>query len=335
MEVSQTTSIEISDQSGIGHARRIASDLGLRNGFDALGVGKLAVVVTEAASNLLKHCGRGHILLQSLALDASRGIEVLAIDAGPGISDISQALRDGYSTRGTSGTGIGAIARQASEMDLYSRPGHGTVLIARLWSGLDKVPDLSSFLGGLNACHPGETVCGDSWASDVGRLRSRVMVADGLGHGPAAAEAARAAVKIFALYPNDGPADLLSRMHGALAPTRGAAVAVALVEHDRGVVRFAGLGNISGVVESAGVSRSMVSHHGTLGHDARRFQEFTYPWIPGSLLVMHSDGLSARWGLADSPGLAQRHPSVIAAALYRDHQRARDDATVVVLRDPT
>ena len=333
MEVSTATRIEITDHSGIGHARRVASDLGLRAGFDELDTGKLAVVVTEAASNMLKHCGRGQILLQSLALDAARGIEVLAIDAGRGIPDVGKALRDGYSTRGTPGTGIGAIGRQASQMDLYSRAGEGTVLVARLWRGPAKAPELAGCLGGVNVCHPAESVSGDSWAADLGRLRSRVMIADGLGHGSGAATAARAAVEVFTAHPNDSPADLLSRMHAALAATRGAAVAVALVEHDRGLMRFAGLGNVCGMVDNAGVSRSMVSLHGTLGHDARRFQEFSYPWAPGSLLVMHSDGLSSRWNLADSPGLSQRHPSVIAGALYRDHQRGRDDATVVVLRD--
>jgi hypothetical protein len=73
-----------------------------------------------------------------------------------------------------------------------------------------------------------------------------------------------------------------------------------------------------------------VSHNGTLGFQFRRLQQFEYAFGTGALLVMHSDGLSARWNLDDHPGLRQRHPAVIAATLHRDHSRGRDDSTVVV-----
>jgi stage II sporulation SpoE-like protein len=122
-------------------------------------------------------------------------------------------------------------------------------------------------------------------------------------------------------------------MHRSLAATRGAAAAVAVIERERGIVRFAGVGNVCATIELAGATRSAVSHHGTLGHDVLRFQEFTYPWSPASILVLHSDGVSARWRLGDSPGLAARDPALIAGVLLRDHQRERDDATVLVVKD--
>ena len=80
-------------------------------------------------------------------------------------------------------------------------------------------------------------------------------------------------------------------------------------------------------------TRSVVSHHGTAGGAARRIQEFTYPWKGGDILVLHSDGLGSHWTLAGYPGLAQRHPALIAGVLYRDHRRGRDDTTVVVVRE--
>jgi hypothetical protein len=76
----------------------------------------------------------------------------------------------------------------------------------------------------------------------------------------------------------------------------------------------------------------MVSRNGIVGHRIRTIQEFTYPLHKEALLVMHSDGLATRWGLDRYPGLAKRHPSLIAGVLYRDYRRIRDDVTVVVAR---
>jgi anti-sigma regulatory factor (Ser/Thr protein kinase) len=331
MEVSQTTRIEITDTSGVGHARRIASELAERLGFDATHVGRVALLVTEAATNVVKHAKRGALLLQTLVHNDARGVDVITLDRGPGINDVAAAMRDGYSTSSTPGTGIGAIARQAAAVDVHSRAGFGTVLLARVWNA--KPPVLAMRVGGVSVCHPLEEICGDAWAVDVNQLRTRVMVADGLGHGPLAAEAARAACAVFKSHLSDPPVQLLERMHGALAATRGAAVATATIDADRHIVRFAGIGNIAATIEHNDTTRSAVSHHGTLGHDARRFQEFTQPFPPGALLVMHSDGIDTRWRLASSPGLALRDPTLIAATLYRDHQRGRDDATIVVLKD--
>ena len=67
----------------------------------------------------------------------------------------------------------------------------------------------------------------------------------------------------------------------------------------------------------------------------RRVQEFTYPWPPGAILVLHSDGLLSHWTLDRHPGLAARHPMLLAGILYRDFRRGRDDTTVVVAREPS
>jgi hypothetical protein len=103
----------------------------------------------------------------------------------------------------------------------------------------------------------------------------------------------------------------------------------ALLHTANSTVNYAGVGNISGVVIGE-KSRGMVSHNGTLGVQLLRAQQFDYEWPQGSHVVMHSDGMSARWSLATYPGLSRRHPAVIAAVLYRDHVRPRDDVTVVV-----
>jgi hypothetical protein len=178
-------------------------------------------------------------------------------------------------------------------------------------------------------------VCGDAWAAPQHHDRSVVLVADGLGHGLLAAEAARTAVRVFRDNPLLGPLAVLSAIHAALRGTRGAAVAVAETDLNARVLRYAGVGNIAGCVLADGVSRSMVSQNGTVGHEVRKLQEFSYPFPPGATLLMHSDGLVSRWNLGPYPGLVGRDPALIAGVLYRDFERGRDDATVVVAREET
>ena len=126
----------------------------------------------------------------------------------------------------------------------------------------------------------------------------------------------------------------MERIHAALRPTRGAAVATAEIDRERGVLHYTGIGNISGLaIAPSGTVQHLVSHPGTAGHEVHKIATFHYPWPAGSILIMHSDGLSSHWSLEKYPGLSSRHPSVIAGVLYRDFHRQRDDATVVVLEN--
>ena len=159
------------------------------------------------------------------------------------------------------------------------------------------------------------------------------MLADGLGHGHFAAAAANAAIGAADRLGKDGCAKTLATVHDRIRHTRGAAAAVAEVTLARRVMTFAGVGNIAAAIVDNGSIRQAVSHNGTLGHQARVFREYTYPWPEGAMLVMHSDGLTSHWSLTRYPGLSMRHPSLIAAVLYRDYSRGRDDVTVVVAKE--
>jgi hypothetical protein len=269
-------------------------------------------------------------------------VDVIALDRGPGINSVAESLRDGYSTSGSPGTGLGAIARLADSFDLYTQPGRGTALAARIWSTNETFRDGSSKagteaieIGGLSVPVKGETACGDGWC--VRRLPqgTTILAIDGLGHGQLAAEAAKCAAEIFLSAKEQSPAELLKGIHGALRATRGAAGAVAMLDLEMREVRFAGVGNISASVLDGEHSRSLVSMNGILGHEARTYREFTYPWPAGAALLLHSDGVSARMNLADYPGLLSRTCTLMAGVLYRDYNRGRDDATVVVARERT
>jgi anti-sigma regulatory factor (Ser/Thr protein kinase) len=326
--------LPISGASGAADARRAVASLAAALQFDETTAGELALAVTEAATNIAKHARDGAIVARILPRGESGGIEVLAIDKGPGM-DVAASMRDGHSTAGTQGSGLGALSRVASGLDIWSRPGSGTLLRFEVWpKALAQNGGPARLASGVICTEKhGEEVCGDNWALLQGRGRIVALVVDGLGHGLEAAQASRAAVEMVKSKAHLDAVDLMDAVHGALRPTRGAAAAIAMLQAESEVCTFCGVGNIAASIRSGGTSRSMVSHNGTLGHSVRRIQDFQYPFPKGALLVMHSDGLATHWDLRSYPGIEMRHPSMVAAALYRDHSRGRDDLTVLTVRN--
>jgi anti-sigma regulatory factor (Ser/Thr protein kinase) len=320
--------VRLTDESGVGEARRAARRAAQELGLGQVEAEQAAIVAAEASRNVILHARRG--LLLATAASAGGALDILALDQGPGIPDVQRALQDGFSTVGTAGQGLGAIARLASVFDLYSLPGRGSALFARVGA---PGAGVHAEAGAVCAAVSPEPVCGDAWAIlERPSGRAVVLVADGLGHGRLAAEAAHAAVSVFRRSQDPTLPGVLEAVHAALRPTRGAAVAVAEAIDPADGVRYAGIGNISGVVLGSPQVKKMVSLPGIAGHEARKIRAFDYPWAPGGLLVMHSDGVASHWDLADYPGLVQRHPALVAGVLFRDFSRGRDDATVVVVR---
>lgn len=328
--------VPVTDASSVGAVRRAARGLGERLGFSEESDGVLALVATEASMNIARHARHGVVLMRAVDDGDMLGVELLAVDTGPGIGDVDRALRDGFSTAGTAGKGLGAIRRLASSFDLYTREGGGTVLTARVLADVRRPS--GSFVGFRTGVvcvpHPGETLCGDAWmtqpASDGEGVR--VALIDGLGHGPDAAHAAMEAVRAIDDV-GDAPSltDVLQMVHERLRTTRGAAVAMAAIDRRTSTVQFAGVGNISGSILSQEGTRSLASQNGTIGHEVRRFQQYTYEWPAGAGLIMHTDGVSARWRGENYPGMMSHDPSIAAGLLHRDCARARDDATVVAV----
>jgi hypothetical protein len=245
---------------------------------------------------------------------------------------VERALRDGYSTGGSNGAGLGAVQRIADRCEIFSLHGAGTAVLARIrLAGPAPIGDMT--VAGVSVAQHGEAVCGDAWSWTAGPDGWSVLVADGLGHGPEAATAAAEAVRVFQAHAGDPAANILAAAHAAMRHTRGAAVAIAEVRPARGELTFTGVGNIGGTILVPEGSRSLVSHAGIVGHECRKIQTFSYPWSKGSVLVLYSDGLQSRWTLDRYPALRGRDPVLLAAVLYRDFARGRDDVTVVVGRE--
>jgi anti-sigma regulatory factor (Ser/Thr protein kinase) len=324
----------VRDASEVGEARRAAAGLAHRKGFSQDIEARIALVATELATNLLKHAGEGLVAINEFLDADGSGIELIALDKGPGIADVARCLVDGFSTVGSPGTGLGAVTRVSDSYAIYSRPGIGTVVMARFLAPNADPPGALE-IGVVIDTYPGESVCGDGWVAINGRKGDTLLLVDGSGHGPHAAYAAATAAQAFADNIDKECVPLVEAIHRALAPTRGAALAVARIDSDARVVRFVGVGNIGAVLANGGEARRMASYNGTAGHIAPRIREFTYPFTGKPLVILHSDGLSARWEIAAYPGLAAGHPSLVAGLLFRHHRRDRDDATVVAMRTTT
>jgi anti-sigma regulatory factor (Ser/Thr protein kinase) len=335
LESRSQSRLQMEDVSHVGECRRTAQHLAETHEFDPTLVGRVGIVATELGNNLIRHASRGELLIQALCDGTDVTIELVAIDRGPGMH-LDTCMRDGYSTAGTAGTGLGAVLRLSTLFDVYSVAGEGTVVVSRIakrgpaGSAQSAIRNATPVFGAICLAVAGETECGDAWRIAERSNETAIMVADGLGHGPLAAAASRAAAATFSERPFEPPSEAMQRLHHTLSGGRGAAVACAVLDADKAKVVYSGVGNIAGSVINGERSKGMVSHNGTLGVQLLRKQQFEYDFGRGSRVVMHSDGMSARWAVSAYPGLFARHAAVIAAVLYRDHARARDDITVVV-----
>jgi hypothetical protein len=266
-------------------------------------------------------------------------LQIVAVDSGAGIPSLARAMTDGFSTAGTPGLGLGAVKRLSRSFDIFSaiepEAARGTVVSAVIGP---EEPAGESQTAVLSTALPGETVSGDSWAVFKTAESTFYLMADGLGHGTYAHEAAMLAVNLFLRAMSRSgtlisPAEILTEMHPLMRATRGAAVALIRIDHARRQIVFCGVGNISMVLSAPnGETRTMLSHNGTLGHQMPRVQEFTQKYLPSALLILHSDGIHTSWKLQNSPGLDRQASATIAGAIYREAWRGRDDATVLVAR---
>ncbi len=322
----------IADVSQVAQARRLAAEFARRHGFDETRTAQIALVATEMATNIVKHGGGGSIVIDAFDDSDGQGINLLALDKGRGMADVNLCMRDGYSTAGSPGNGFGAMMRQADRCEVFSRPDLGTAVMARFRSQSAPSSTARMEVGVVAAPYPGETINGDRWAVGSPPAGFTLLVVDGSGHGLEASRAAELAATVFAGHLEHDCVRIADMIHRALKPTRGGAVGIARIDLQDRLVRFVGIGNISAVLVTEGNARHMISHNGTAGHVAPRIREFTYPFVGRPLVILHSDGLSAKWNLAAYRGLAECHPALIAGVLFRDFRRERDDASIVVMR---
>ncbi|MEU6770628.1 SpoIIE family protein phosphatase [Streptomyces sp. NPDC046759] len=333
--------VPVHDSTRVRDARVATEEAGARARLDTHRTAVAALVATELATNLLKHAGGGSLVIDLVDRPGTgvRGpaVQLVALDHGPGIRDVTAAMRDGHTTSEASlGAGLGTCLRISSAFDLYSTH-RGTVAVARVDQGAGPEETWSaSPAGGINVPLAQAEYSGDAWSCVRSGSRVTLMLADGLGHGDKAAQASSAAVDELHRVAHLPSAEILRHLNLALRPTRGAAVAVAQLDSGSGELVFTGVGNVGARLRTTGSWEHLVSHPGIVGAQfpatvpVRRLR-----WEPGSLLVLHSDGLPSRWVPPHDADVLAHNPAVVAATILRDASSAaspvRDDTCVAVL----
>jgi negative regulator of sigma-B (phosphoserine phosphatase) len=186
--------------------------------------------------------------------------------------------------------------------------------------------------GVINRPLKGQTACGDAYFIKEFANQVFIAVIDGLGHGQEAAAAAGTAVEYLTKNYRESLTEIIQGSHEALKKTRGAVMGIALIDLDRAVLRCAGVGNIDIRV----ISRTPilpVSRTGILGHNLPKIREEEFPYAPGDLLILHSDGISGKLDLnLCPPEFLGQHPQAIAEKIAAKFGRETDDLTLVVAR---
>jgi anti-sigma regulatory factor (Ser/Thr protein kinase) len=325
------TTLDVQEQSQVAEVRRLVADAGSRSVFGAYDLGRAALVATEVATNLVKYGKQGTVTVSTFVEGDTAGVELVAADRGPGFADFASSARDGHSTGGSLGIGLGAILRASDVFDVYSVEGQGSAFFSRIARGRALAPPEGLAVAGRSMPKRGQVDCGDRWCFARAGRWQRLCVVDGLGHGPLAASASKQAIEIFcAADERDSPADIIRRAHLKLKYTRGVVMGVIAIDAKANTACFSGVGNIAGILHAGGQVNHLLSIDGVVGYNMRAARDQALPWAADGAVVMASDGLSTRWNLARYPGLLSRHPALVAAVLYRDFARDNDDATIAV-----
>ncbi|WP_370203098.1 ATP-binding protein [Salipiger bermudensis] len=323
--------VEIDDRSAIAVVRRLARRHGAEIGLPETRLDELAIVASEAATNILRYATRGRALIEPMRGPDAGHIAMIFTDRGPGIPDIDRMFKDGESSTESAGLGLGAIVRLSDSFDIFSAPDNGTT-IACTFGGADDARPVEAV--GLRVCHPHETSCGDDCQIRQTPLATDVLLCDGLGHGPAAAEAAAevtdAATAAGGL--SSEPGRLMRRITETLVGRRGAVAALVHVAQPQMELRYAGLGNISTLVIGAQGVRRMAVRDGRIGGAATRGYEEATQLKPGDMVILHSDGLKTLRENHFPQGLLRKSPLLIAGFFLDRAFRGRDDASIVVMR---
>jgi anti-sigma regulatory factor (Ser/Thr protein kinase) len=290
MPDAKSTTCNVRDNLDCAAVQQSVRESAIALGFGPTEAEEIVLAVAELASNIVKHAGQGILSLRSEPMGGRMGIEISALDKGPGMSDVNRCLADGYSTAGGLGYGLGAINRLMDEVEIHSCAGTGTQITCRRWLRSEPNPLSSSPWDIGVATRPRRSALENGDAFVIRRWNEKLLVGviDGLGHGQLAQHAALAAQQYVQCH-YDLPLDKLFAGAGrACRGTRGAVMALARFE-SHGRILFASLGNIE--ARAFGRSQKVPFHvkRGILGLEERNVTVQDYNWLPGAVLVLHSD----------------------------------------------
>lgn len=311
------------------HTRQLSHELG----FASKKKGELDILVAELVSNLVKYGNDGELLIRPIQDNHQTGMEIISVDSGPGMADPTQMLEDGVSTGGSLGQGLGAIQRLSDEFQLYSQPGTGTVVLARLYQHRSPQKLTSQLADVRWICVPkaGEHVCGDACYYQLTTSSLKLFLGDGLGHGVAAEIAVSQAINQLSQSRETMPEKLLALIHQGTTGTRGLVGTCAVFDFSTRKWMICGVGNITTKLSTPRGVKGFMAQNGILGYVIPpTLLPSEMPYERGQWLIMTSDGLRSRWNPARYAGINQYDASILAAVIYKECARHTDDMSVLV-----
>lgn len=322
----------VADRSYLAILKKEIHSLAHRTGFQGAALAEIDIITAEITSNLVKHARHGELLVRTVSQNGTAGIEFLSIDSGPGISETAIAMKDGVSTKGTLGQGLGAIKRLSDVFQLYSIPAWGSILLSRRFlKPLSAHAPEPAEVRFINVPKPSESVSGDGIFYYLTPEYLKVISLDGLGHGPDAHAASQKAIDEFRNCPLTNAVDIIRYIHPLIKRTRGAVGSVGIFSFAEKRWNICGVGNISTRIQNGLVAKNYMPYNGIIGLTMpSTMKENLVDHTAGQLLVMMSDGIRTKLELSKYPGILKYDLSILAAAIYKDHARKTDDMSVVI-----
>jgi anti-sigma regulatory factor (Ser/Thr protein kinase) len=328
----------IEDRSYLSFIKREIHNAITHAGFTTMRAGEIDIIVSELASNLIKHAQGGELVYRlNDEQDNNKSFEIFCIDDGPGTNDIARMVKDGASSANTLGQGLGSISRLSDVFQIYSLLNWGTIVYSK--SYLIR-PSTRIYRGNnqfncsmLQICMPGEKVCGDGFSVKKKHYETQFFLGDGLGHGINAWEAVQKAIEVFKMCDADDPVEILQFIHHRVKKTRGLVATIAILDHKKHQWKICGVGNIVTRLYHGLESRNYMPHNGIVGLNipyrmtATEVKEEEYQNI-----IMCSDGIRSRWELTKYPSILKYDPAILAAAIFKDSGRRNDDMSIMVAK---
>ena len=304
-------------------------------GFSENKVGEIDLVIAELVSNLVKHAGGGRLLVKLIEESDLQGIEIISVDDGIGMTDISKMVADGVSTKNTLGHGLGAMRRMSDVFQVYSHKDWGTVILIRIFEKSlphFKKPPVADIKTVITP-KPGETACGDGFYSVVNSRYIKLLLGDGLGHGPDAEKAVRMAGEAFTNCVENEPPEIIRYINGQVKRTRGLVASVAVFDMQARKWKICGVGNITTRITQPDGMKNYTAYNGIIGLNVpNTLNSVEVDFEKNQYVLMCSDGLKTKWDLVKYPAILRYDLSILCSTLLKDHSRNTDDMSVMACK---
>jgi anti-sigma regulatory factor (Ser/Thr protein kinase) len=323
--------LNAADRSYFAILKKSVHALAVEANFSARRIGEIDIIVAEIVSNLARHAGGGEVFVKLVEEKGLQGIEIIAIDSGPGITDLRAMMQDGASTKNSLGQGLGAIRRLSHQFQVYTQKGWGTILLCRIFT--KELPPEKKFdpieIRSFVVPKPGEEECGDGFYYKQTKEHIKLFLGDGLGHGKDAAIAVQRAIEAFKLCPEESAVEILRYINQHVKRTRGLVATVAVFHIREKNWKICGVGNISTRFFGPTLIKNHNPYNGIVGlnmPNSMNDQEIAYE--KGQCVILCSDGLKSKWDILKFPGILRNDLSLLNAVLFKEYARNTDDMSI-------